>query len=255
MCKLPLKDIASVFAITALSAVMLSSSVVIFTRLGLKPDSKQGLDGTSLERLTGLVVGLLGIIVLLWLVLSAVIAVAATLSIRTGHHRIGQTLTSLSPAFLLRLTVGIIGGSIAFAPSAQAAAPVPSANTALQQSEDNLRSSPEVANRAFHDAPLQSAIEQTELLSPGWVPQPITIPLQRVAGGSPHGSEQEVIVQAGDSLWSIAAAHLDAGASTARIAAAWPRWYAANKKLIGPNPDQLALGLVLQAPTDATITH
>lgn len=60
------------------------------------------------------------------------------------------------------------------------------------------------------------------------------------------------VVLPGDSLWSIAADTLPAGASDARVAQRWPRIYALNRDVIGPDPDliQPAQRLVLpQAPS------
>lgn len=59
-----------------------------------------------------------------------------------------------------------------------------------------------------------------------------------------------VVVGQGDSLWSIAAAHLPAGASDAAIAAAWPRWYEANRTVIGADPDVLLVGQSLEVPME-----
>jgi hypothetical protein len=62
-----------------------------------------------------------------------------------------------------------------------------------------------------------------------------------------------VIVRPGDSLWSIAAAQLPAGATARQIDATWRAWYRANRDVIGPNPNLVIPGQVLQAPqpTDA----
>jgi nucleoid-associated protein YgaU len=57
-----------------------------------------------------------------------------------------------------------------------------------------------------------------------------------------------VTVRRGDSLWSITARHLGPGASDAEIALAWPRWYAANRDVIGADPDQLVPGQQLYPP-------
>jgi hypothetical protein len=61
-------------------------------------------------------------------------------------------------------------------------------------------------------------------------------------GSGRHG------VLRGESLWSIAAAELGAGASESAVAARWPQWYAANRAVIGPDPDLLLPGQVLQSP-------
>ncbi|HEU0040903.1 MAG TPA: hypothetical protein VFQ15_01000 [Jiangellaceae bacterium] len=61
-----------------------------------------------------------------------------------------------------------------------------------------------------------------------------------------------VVVEPGDSLWSIATDHLGAGADHAAVAAEWPRWFAANRDEIGPNPDLILPGtrLLPPPPTD-----
>ncbi len=66
----------------------------------------------------------------------------------------------------------------------------------------------------------------------------------------PSTTRAGVVVHTGDSLWSIARDHLAAGATNAEIAAAWPRWYAANRAVIGAAPDLLVPGQRLVPPTD-----
>jgi nucleoid-associated protein YgaU len=81
-----------------------------------------------------------------------------------------------------------------------------------------------------HDA------ESSQLLAP--VPRRVTAPVETVT------------VRRGDSLWSIAARHLGAGATDAEIAVAWPAWHALNADLIGDDPDLIHPGLRLRVPTD-----
>jgi hypothetical protein len=57
-----------------------------------------------------------------------------------------------------------------------------------------------------------------------------------------------VVVQAGDTLWGIAAHHLGASATAAQIAVEWPRWHAANRSTIGPDPDLILPGQRLASP-------
>ena len=65
------------------------------------------------------------------------------------------------------------------------------------------------------------------------------------------GTEQRVRVRPGDSLWLIAAHRLGPDASDADVAADWPRWYAANRAVIGDDPSLIEPGQVLQAPPAA----
>jgi nucleoid-associated protein YgaU len=57
-----------------------------------------------------------------------------------------------------------------------------------------------------------------------------------------------VTVRRGDSLWTMAAARRGADATALRVAAEWPRWWAANRGLIGPDPDLIHPGQRLQPP-------
>ncbi|XGX77854.1 hypothetical protein LQK93_00632 [Terrabacter sp. BE26] len=58
-----------------------------------------------------------------------------------------------------------------------------------------------------------------------------------------------VTIHRGDSLWSLAARHLGPGASDAQVAHEWPRWYAANRAVIGEDPDVLVPGQQLRPPS------
>ncbi|MBD0293320.1 MAG: hypothetical protein ICV70_07075 [Jiangellaceae bacterium] len=57
-----------------------------------------------------------------------------------------------------------------------------------------------------------------------------------------------VVVEPGDCLWRIAARALGPSPTNAEIAAAWPRWYAANRTVIGDDPDLILPGMVLHPP-------
>lgn len=63
-----------------------------------------------------------------------------------------------------------------------------------------------------------------------------------------------VVVLAGDSLWSIAAHGLPAGAGDAQIQKATRDWYAANVSVIGNDPNLILPGQILQPPNQET-TH
>jgi hypothetical protein len=70
--------------------------------------------------------------------------------------------------------------------------------------------------------------------------------------GTPHRGldDDTYVVHAGDALWDIAARHLGPGATPTEIAREWPRWYAANRALIGDNPAVIHPGQVLRAPAN-----
>ncbi|WP_446665409.1 LysM peptidoglycan-binding domain-containing protein [Flexivirga sp. B27] len=91
--------------------------------------------------------------------------------------------------------------------------------------------------------------------TPGWVPDKpsrtdqVARDCAPLVTGKPVADDSgEVVVHRGDTLWSIAARHLGPHADAHAIAAEWPRWYAANRDVIGDNPDQLSIGASLRAP-------
>ncbi|MFC0484202.1 LysM peptidoglycan-binding domain-containing protein [Pseudarthrobacter scleromae] len=90
---------------------------------------------------------------------------------------------------------------------------------------------------------------------PGWqpatpVPDPgmLAAPYHRAVEGKHGQQDEDVTVHAGDTLWDIAARHLGPGVSDLDIALHWPRWYEANRKVIGQDPDVLLPGQILQPP-------
>jgi hypothetical protein len=57
-----------------------------------------------------------------------------------------------------------------------------------------------------------------------------------------------VTVRSGDTLWGIAGRALGPGAPAAAVADSWPRWYEANRTVVGPDPDLILPGQVLRPP-------
>jgi nucleoid-associated protein YgaU len=77
------------------------------------------------------------------------------------------------------------------------------------------------------------------------------------AGSTPaQQTPSTVTVRPGDTLWGIAADFLPTGATARDVAIAWPQWYAANRDVIGPDPDLIRPGqrLVRPATTPAPVT-
>jgi nucleoid-associated protein YgaU len=62
------------------------------------------------------------------------------------------------------------------------------------------------------------------------------------------GQPEVYVVRRGDTLWDIARRHLPAGAGPSRVARAWPRWYAANRGVVGPDPSLILPGQRLLVP-------
>jgi nucleoid-associated protein YgaU len=60
-----------------------------------------------------------------------------------------------------------------------------------------------------------------------------------------------VVVHRGDTLWGLVARFLGPQASDADVVREWPRWYEANRAVVGDDPDRILPGQVLRAPTPA----
>lgn len=100
-------------------------------------------------------------------------------------------------------------------------------------------------------------LQQGTVLGAGPTDPLVGLPLPQRAAGAAHrtGTEpvrvEPVRVEAGDSLWSLSAAHLADGTrppDDAAVAAYWPRVHAANHDVVGPDPDLLLPGQVLRLP-------
>lgn len=89
---------------------------------------------------------------------------------------------------------------------------------------------------------------------PGWVPRrPVTRERTdaHLLTGRQRAADEEpsVVVQRGDTLWSLAAARLGPEATDAEVARAWPRWHAANASVVGQDPHHLLPGTLLTPPS------
>jgi hypothetical protein len=110
--------------------------------------------------------------------------------------------------------------------------------------------------RPSASAPAQGGPSREPGRSPTQPPQPperTTPPAHRAQPVSrpQHTADQSAVqVRRGDSLWLIAARRLGAHPRPAEIAASWPRWYAANRAVIGTDPDLILPGQVLTEPAD-----
>lgn len=77
---------------------------------------------------------------------------------------------------------------------------------------------------------------------------PQTPPTLRTAATHPTPQHSTIVVQPGDCLWNLAARALGGHPSPSRVAAAWPAWWAANRVVIGEDPDLLQPGTRLRPP-------
>lgn len=175
-------------------------------------------DGVTLDELVGLIAVLGCWLCVGWLALAMACTVAAVAPGAIGRW-CAAAADVLAPWTLRNLVVAGLGLSVLAGPAAAASGFAPTVG--LDQATESARDRRVGQARFAHDLP----------------------PLDRPADGA-----QVVTVQPGDSLWSIAARVLGAHATDADIAAAWPRWYAANRDVVGPDPNLLLPGQQLAPP-------
>jgi len=151
----------------------------------------------------------------------------------------------LLPALVRRLVAGSAGLGVLLAPVAAGAAPVdpqldhPAAVAALPTPVWPVTGDPQPPTEPRHSAPPSA-------------PTPVVrgasgAPPNRPPDRAPDGDT--VRVRPGDSLWLIAARRLGPSADAVQVAAAWRRWYAANRTIIGRDPALILPGQVLSPPT------
>ena len=202
----------------------------------------------------------------LWLAAGAVLTCAGSLPGRLGAgSRAAAAL--VAPAVVRRCLILLLGvGAVSWSvPAAGASGPPPSPGVATTPTQDAGSSWDWPTTPGVPAPTTPGGLGQGPVASPDPVGVPATstaagglpLPLQTVTvappgpvttrdAGGPVASV--VVVRPGDSLWRIAQNHLPASATTREVAASWPRWWAANRVLIGDAPDLIHPGAVLAAP-------
>ena len=87
--------------------------------------------------------------------------------------------------------------------------------------------------------------------APTWSPPSLDRP------GAPVAIRRATyVVRSGDCLWTIAASHIGGRPGNTRVAGSWPRWYAANRAVIGADPGLIKPGQRLAVPdTDREVSR
>jgi hypothetical protein len=208
----------------------------------------------SLDEGLVLVVLLACVLLLGWLVLGTAIACAAHLPGPRGATA-RRWSRAVAPAATRRLAAVLVGAALSGTMTPATAAgtadpptgPERSPGFALTVSPPSVALAPS-PSPAPASAPVPTRSSEPE---PGWTPsRPVhaSASVARLVTTGSTARTSEVVVLRGDTLWSVARRHLGPGASDAEVAAAWPHWYAANRDVIGPDPDVLLPGQVLRRP-------
>lgn len=249
-------DVAMAAAILVLALLLAVAGLVL---VGRWHSAAGRLQRPTFEDLLGLVATAVGLGIGAWWIVTFFLAMAAALLQHSGKERCASATGKLSPVFMRRLAVAILGLNLAGIPFANAA-----------QGQFQPACSPESASRSSSGISAQwrpssgpspcpgavpSANSGATGIDPLWQPRaPVPEPgllgsgRQRAAEQPAPPHQGEVVVKQGDSLWSIAARQLGPLASDVDIARHWPKWYAANQQVIGDDPGLIVPGQVLQPP-------
>jgi resuscitation-promoting factor RpfA len=158
------------------------------------------------------------------------------------------------PRVVVRLVAGSAGLSMLLAPVAAGAQQAPS--TPPSSPSTSALPAPTWPSSAPANGPSGPTAPAATRAMPGpiWPSAPASTPpaepgtTRTTPPTGPPTDADRVRVAPGDSLWLVAARRLGPGATTAQISAAWPRWYAANRDVIGDDPALITPGLVLRVP-------
>lgn len=162
---------------------------------------------------------------------------------RRGHLKIMKFLHRFAPGLTRAVAGTALGTSFILSSTAM---PSSAANdTVYSLQAEGMQSTVQTQT--------STAEQPSQLPTPRWSAEPINVEMPRIIGApnktrTPSEAGEEVVVGAGDSLWSIAQKRLGEQANLAEISTYWPKIYQANKAVIGDNPDLLELGLVLILP-------
>ncbi|TAM88035.1 MAG: hypothetical protein EPN43_08810 [Jatrophihabitans sp.] len=183
-----------------------------------------------------------------WTALGLSAALAATLPGAVGAVA-GRVARGTLPPALYRLAAGAAGLGVVLAPVAAAASappPVPAPTLPVTATAITSPAATGTAGPTAAAAPTLPVTPARDTPARG-TPAPDTPAPDAAAPSGPA----PVTVVVGDSLWTIAAAHLPGSPGAAQVAAAWPRWYEANRTVIGADPGLIHPGQVLAHPQDA----
>jgi hypothetical protein len=249
-------DVALAATILVLALLLAVTGLVLVERWHSAAGRRQK---PMFEDLLGVVATASGVGISAWWIATFLLAMAAALLQHSGRECYAKVTGKLSPAFMRRLAVAILGlnlAGISLANAAQAQFEPAGSPESGSTSSIGISAQWRPASGPSPNPPaVTSFASGSSEIDPHWQPRaPAAEPgllgtgPQRATGqpASPHRGE--VVVKRGDSLWSIAARQLGPLASDVDIAHHWPKWYSANREVIGDDPALIVPGQVLRPP-------
>jgi nucleoid-associated protein YgaU len=201
-----------------------------------------------------LVVALGGTFLSLWLGLGMTLSALSALPGALGQD-CSALADRLAPAAARKIVAFVLGTTLtaALVPGTAVArtgleAPRPGLVVAAQIAFGGLAdAAPDASFRLVSDA--VPAVDGAP--PPSWSPERHSSPQRRMSPERRASPTDGVAVRRGDTLWSIAAHHLGPAATSADIDGEWHRWFAANREVIGDDPNLIVPGQLLSTPTSS----
>ncbi len=195
----------------------------------------------------------LALLLALWLLAGLVLSGLARLPGAFGRC-FAVLADRVTPAALRRAVAFLLGTSLAAAaaPGTAVAASSPASGRqavamapAFLDARSLAAASPAAAPPVSADTAPDPGFRPTAPRVPAEAPtlDPLNAPPR-----APSAAANQYVVRRGDTLWDIAARHLGPRVSASAIAREWPRWYAANRDVIGPDPFLIRPGQALRPP-------
>ena len=190
-------------------------------------------------------------LLVIWLAVVVVVGAAAALP-GAGGRTAAALARRLSPAAVRRIIELGLGVTLAAtatgaSPALAAASPNPPAPAAHLAQVDPAVVAPEGASHPSGSPWRSGGLDWP--VPQGGAP---SHPPERQPGAAPAGGLEPVVVQPGGCLWHIAQAQLQAEgaveATPTQVAQSWPRWWAANREVIGADPHLVHPGMRLSPP-------
>ena len=218
-----------------------------------------------------LVASLGGLLLSLWLGLGMTLSALSALPGAVGHAsrllagRIAPAVVRKAVAFVLgsTLSAALVPGSAAAGIGAGAAAPRPALMAAARDVMGDVRGTGDVAPDAsfrhvsdpVHGMDVGTG-DMEAAPPPSWSPwsaaRRLPPKMPQTPGparrSTPAFSVAGVVVHRGDTLWAIAARHLDPAATAADINAECQQWFAVNREAIGDDANLILPGQLLRPP-------
>ena len=210
------------------------------------------------------VVGFVGALLSLWVGLSMALSALSALPGALGAV-CGELAARVAPAAVRKTVAFVLGTALAAAlvPGTAVArtgyqgpprhAAVASAQYAVGALGNLADLAPDASFRFVSDSVATRDTTDTgngagSATRPSWSPEAHASPEDHASTGDARDRAADIVVRRGDTLWSIAARHLGPAATTPEISAEWHRWFAANRQVIGDDPNAISPGQVLRPP-------